>query len=263
MERSGTPSSDAFDRLYAAPLGEFVAVRRELAASLKAAGHVAAATEVGAAKKPSRTAWAMNQVARRSPGELRAAFDAHAAAAAAQSKGDAAAMRETVRAFREALGAVARSSAQVAADAGIPLSATQVRQLGETVRAAIADDAARERLLAGRLVEDVDVDEPFGGLDADPGPRRPKGAPSADVASAGEKARQREAERAREARERALEEARKRIAALEQEAREARIAARHAEVVARRAEDEADRARRAATALEERLEKARAELEGR
>jgi hypothetical protein len=251
--------ADALDRLYAAPLDGFVALRRELAAGLRAAGDVAASAEVAAAKKPSRTAWALNQVARRRPELLRAAFDAHGAAAKAQSHGDAESMRETVRGFRDALGDVAKESGQIAADAGVPLSATQVRQLGETVRAAIGG-ASRDLLLAGRLSEDSDVEDPFAGLDAAPGrggPRRTP-TPGPPVENAATKAREREAQRAREAAERAAEEARARIQALEQEARDARAAVREAEIAARRAEAEADRARRAAADAEERLSKARA-----
>jgi hypothetical protein len=259
-EKQSTSIDDALDRLYAAPLDAFVTLRRELAAGLRASGDVAGAGEVAAVKKPSRTAWALNQIARSHPEALHAAFDAHAAAAKAQSHGDAASMRETVRAFRDALGDVVKRSEDVATQAGVPLSAAQVRQLGETVRAAMGGES-RDRLLAGRLNEDVDVEDPFAGIEAGPG-RRParEPAPAASAESVASKAREREAQRAREAHERAVEEARRRVAVLEQEAKDARSTAREAEIAARRAQAEADRARRIATALDERLEEARKAL---
>jgi hypothetical protein len=258
---------DALDRLYQAPLDAFVATRRELAAALKAAGDAAGAAAVAAAKKPSRTAWTLNQMARRHPDALRAAFDAHTAASRAQAHGHAEAVRETVRAFRDALGEIVRRSAALAEQAGVPLSAAGARQLGETVRAAIGG-ASREQLLAGRLREDVHVDDPLAELEAGPpGPtssKRGGGAPAARKSGrADDEARSREAERARRKREahgRAVEEARARVDALEREVREARDTAHHAEVTARRSGAEAERARRTVTALQERLEKARADL---
>jgi hypothetical protein len=262
MSRGRGPIDDALDRLYAAPLEGFVALRKELAATVRAAGDVAGAAEVAAAKKPSRTAWALNQVARRHPDALRAVFEAHAAAARTQGDGDAEALRDGVRAYREALAEVVKRSTEVAAEAGMSLGATQARELSETVRAAIGGEA-RELLLAGRLIADVDVDDPFAGLEVGGGDRKPARRPAApprEETSATVKAKEREAQRARasqEARERAAEEARRRIAALEAEAREARIAAHQAEVVARRAEAEAERARRVATEVEERLAKAK------
>jgi hypothetical protein len=256
-------ATDALDHLYAAPLANFVALRKKLATELRAAGEVAGATEVSAAKKPSRTAWVLNQMALRDPKVLRTAVDAHAEAAKVQAHGDAEAMRETMRGFRDALGEVVRRSAAIAIEGGAPLSAMQVRKLGETVRAAIAGQS-RDRLLAGRLTEDVEVDDPFAGLEvgSSHGGARRNATPTQHTHSAASRAREREAERAREAHERAAEQSRRRIEALEQEARAARATAREAEIAARRAEADADRARRAATAVEERLEKARKGLNG-
>jgi hypothetical protein len=258
--------SDSLDRLYAAPLDGFVALRKELTAELRAAGDVAGSREVAAAKKPSRPAWALNQMARRNADDLKAAFQAHAAAAKAQASGDADTVRDTVRAFRDALGEVVKAAAGVADEAGVPLSAAQVRQLGETIRAAIGGES-REQLLAGRLTEDTEVDDPFAGLEASPGrkvtPRARETAEKADrpgKVAAEPTARERDAQRAREEREREIEAAKRRLDALEHEAREARIAAHQAEVVARRAEAEAEKARRIATAFEGPLEKARAAL---
>ena len=174
-----------------------------------------------------------------------------------------------MRAFRDALGEVVKAAVRAADEGRVPLGAAQVRQLGETIHAAIGGES-REQLLAGRLTEDAEVDDPFAGLEASPGQE-------GDAARAGEgcrswpsregrggagraTAREREAQRAREEREREVAAAKRRLDALDQEAREARIAAHQAEVVARRAEAEAEKARRIAAAFEEPLEKARAAL---
>src|SRR4051812_37730854 len=55
----------SLDALYGVPLEAFVAERKRLAAALKAAGDKAGAAEVANAGKPTVSAWAVNQLARR------------------------------------------------------------------------------------------------------------------------------------------------------------------------------------------------------
>ena len=282
--------ADALERLYGAPFDEFVPRRKELAASLRGGGNVAGSRLVAAATKPSRSAWALNQVARRRPELLRATFEARARAASAQTGGED--VRSTARAFRERLAEVVQAAGDVAREDGGELTIAQGRRISATVQAAAAGDDADllERLTAGRLVADVDVDDPFAGLELGP-PRERAGkthvpaearpekvhAKSREPESAHartrsheadtrsrEEARAREIEKARERergrRERELEKARARVAALEDEAREARGAAREAEVAAARARTDAERLRRAVEAVEKKLSDAKGEL---
>jgi hypothetical protein len=284
--REAGPAGDvagALDRLYAAPFDDFVPTRREMVASLRAAGDVAGSRVVAAATKPSRTAWALNQVARRRPELLAAALDARTTAAAVQTSGDA--LRASARAYRDRLADLVQAASDVLRDDGGELTASQGRRISATVQAiAGSDDAGvREALLGGRLAADVDVDDPFAGLEAGPArERRETTSPpreglaarqgakrSHEAESTLEKARERERlarerEQERQAAELAeLEKARARVAALEDEARQARVAARDAEVAARRAQAEAERLRRAVEAVEKRLSEARGDLRGR
>ena len=57
----------ALDQLYAADPSEFVAVRKQLASELRAAGDKDGAKELAHARRPSTSAWAVNQLVRRSP----------------------------------------------------------------------------------------------------------------------------------------------------------------------------------------------------
>jgi hypothetical protein len=238
-----------------------------LASELRSCGDSAGFRDVLAAKKPSRTAWALNQVARRDAEVLRAALNAHAAAARAQSVAEGEVMRETARVFRDRVGDVIKRCAEIVADSGAQLSPSQARRLGETLRAAIGDTGeSRQRLLAGRLVDDVDIEEPFAGQPDVAGARVPRVEVQSKT-SAAAKARERQAEqaretqRAKEARERAIADARRDVGALEKDVREARELAHQAETVAARAAAEADRARRAVTGAEDRLAKAREALQ--
>jgi hypothetical protein len=174
---------------------------------------------------------------------------------------DAEAMRGTARAFRDRLSDVARHCEQILAQAGARLNPAQTRRLGETVRAAIGGDRTlRERLLSGRLTEDIAIENPFGDVEASP--TGGAGAPRAKQAQlSAAKAREREAEKARAARASAIEEAKRQVNILEEEARQARATARQTEASASRAQAEADRARVALAAVEDRLAKARQALQ--
>jgi cell division septum initiation protein DivIVA len=273
------PAAEALDGLYAAPLDDFVTKRRDAVAALRAAGEVAAARLVATAAKPSRTAWALNQVARRRPELLASALSARALAAAAQATAEGEALRATARAYRDALAALVQAASDAAQEDGAELTPAQGRRISATVQAAAGTDDpdVRETMLAGRLAKDIDIDDPFAGLEVGPErePRHDVGPPARhDPATrrAAEAGREREKarERERQAHEReqlrqaqALEEARARVVALEEEAREARVAAREAEVAADRARVEAERLRRAVEAVEKRLSDARGELRSR
>jgi hypothetical protein len=261
------PLSDALDRLYGAPLEQFVALRRELGGALRAAGELPASRLVATAAKPTRTAWALNQVARGRPELLQAVFDARDGAAVAQKQGDAQQVRTTVREFRTRLAEAVRGARDVLAGVGVRLNAGQSRRIGEALQAASAGGAdARAKLLEGRVAQDVGVVDPFGGLDVgETRARRSPEPPPEDAASrkreaAARDAHERAIQRERAERDRAIEERRLRVLSLEQKAREAHALAREAEVAAGRAQSAAEKARRACVEADERLGQARAEL---
>ena len=275
----GAAPGAAIDRLYAAPLEGFVELRKEVASGLRAAGDAAAAKAVLAIAKPSRTAWALNQVARQKPALVQAALDALAEAQAAQASPDGGAMRATARAYRERIAEVTDAAAAFVREAGGELPPAQLRRIGATLQAVASGNDAdlRERLVKGRLAADADTDtdDPFAGVSLEAA-LASQGAPRATphrVASratpeetSASRARA-EAEAKAEAKERArrleeIDKARAHVSALEEEAKEGRAAARDAEVAATRAQAEAERARRAVEGIEKRLEEARRSLRG-
>jgi hypothetical protein len=253
----------ALDRLYTTPLEDFVATRRALAAELRAQGNTPASQAVAAAAKPTRTAWALNRVARTKPALLRSLVDARDAAAKSQERGEADELRAASREYRSRVADVVREVRDALEEAGAQTSPTQLRRIGETLQAATAEDSdARSQLLRGQLVRDVDIEDPFAGLVAGPARaarQRESSAPT-QATSREELARQRAAERERAQRQAARQAAAERVAELEEAARHARAAAREAETAAARAHDEAQRARREADQTEARLQKAREEL---
>jgi hypothetical protein len=260
---------DALDRLHAAPLEGFVALRKELAAERKAAGDLEGAKAIAAAQKPSRTAWALDQVALENPKVLRAMFEAREAAAKAQKAGGADEVRAAVKEYRARVADVLAAAREALAADGSEASADQVRRMSETLQvAAVEDSETRQLLMAGRLVKDADQEDPFAGMEAGPARARPaKEVPPAKHAARNDedRARAREdakREAARAESKRREDAAKEKVDALAGELREAQAEARKLETAAVRAQADADRARRAADAVEERLKKAREELRG-
>jgi hypothetical protein len=260
----------AIEELYAAPFDSFVSLRRELSVRLRGSGDTSAAGQVAQAAKPTRTTWALNQVARKHPDVIAAIVHAREAAATAQKSGDAQAIREGARHYREAVANAVRAVRATLAADGVALSPAQARRLGETVQALSADESERGRLASGRLTRDVEVDELFAGVElgADVRPAKERGPLRGDKASRtseAEGARAREVERLRaelerQERERALEERRSRITGLERAVDDARKAAADAEREARRAQHLSDKAGRALAELERKLALAREDL---
>jgi hypothetical protein len=273
--------ADALAGLYAAPLDQFVAARREATLRLRAAGEVAASRFIAAAAKPTRTAWALNQVARRRPALVSAMVEAREAAAAAQAEGDASGIREGAKRFRDAVAEVVRAARAGLEQAGLALSPEQTRRMGETLQALAADDVARRTLTAGRLTEDVPVEDPFAGLELpasvkpldapapppanEPAPARRPRVVETDEAARLARRSEEEAERRREAEERAarekqrvIDDALAAVTRAEEGLHAARSAADAAEDALARARTQADAARRSLTRAEEDLQRAKA-----
>ena len=98
-------NQQSLQALYTAPLASFVTERNRLAAVLRAAGKGDAAKDIARRRRPTVSAWAVNQLY----WHERDAFDALLAAAARLRKGD---LKET-GAYREALREAQRQAAAI------------------------------------------------------------------------------------------------------------------------------------------------------
>lgn len=224
--------ADEVERLLGLPLDEFTSARNEAAKRLRKEGRADEAAAVAELRKPTAAVWAVNQAARREPGDVRALVRA-----AERVRQDPAGAE---RDFRAALADVVRDAQRVLKEHGQPPTDSVVRRIGTTAHAAAA--SAPEELVHGVLREEL---EPSG-FDAmagmAPQPRRQPTKPKADDAAA-------KRERVAAARK-ALAEARDEARALgraadkaERTAADARAAADRADEAVRRAEEALDAAR--------------------
>lgn len=220
--------ADEADDLYALPLDEFTRARNELAKRLKD-------PSIRELKKPSVSAWAANQLARKREVDVRRLLRAGERLEQAQrgivGGGDQGAFAEAQKEERDAVRRLRGEAAQILQEAGHPASDATLERLAGTLHAAAATEEGRTALRSGRLTEDL---EPLGF-------RAFHGVVSK---SAGRRPRPRAAPAPRPSRQR--QKARAELAAAREEA-EAR------EKEAKNAEREADRARRAADRAAERV----------
>lgn len=175
---------DAVDRLYAAPLEEFVAERTRLAKELRKGGDRPAAAELAKLAKPSAAAWALNHVAREDPGamgEWLEAADAlrDASTHASEVGGDAVrgAMAEHRTATTRLTGLV-RDRAQ---PSGRPLSDAMLDRVRWLLQAATADARLAERLRAGQITEEQAEAEAEEEPEAESKPRAAKARPAPEA----------------------------------------------------------------------------------
>jgi hypothetical protein len=141
--------------LYGLPLDEFIGARTELVRELKKQGKKAEAEEVGALRKPTVSAWVVNQLARRHPQEMKALVKAgdemrKAQRTAVSGRGPQA-LRDATRAHRDRLEDLT-SAARNELDA----AGSTLQRVAQTLRGASVDKEASKALLTGTLSADYE-----------------------------------------------------------------------------------------------------------
>jgi hypothetical protein len=146
----------ALDQLYGADPGDFVAIRKRLSNDLRTAGHKDAAKELQAARRPSTAAWALNQLARVQPDVVERLLDRSSELQAAQTRavsGKPDALREAMRAHRQALDAATLATLAILGDRANDAFRSEIVS---TLRAASADDDTGRLLRTGRLTREAE-----------------------------------------------------------------------------------------------------------
>ncbi len=244
---------EAVAELYSADPDEFVERRGELAARARAAGQAPVAKRIAGLRKPTRSAWVVNQLVRAQPGVTADLAGLGEELRAAQGSLDGAAIRELSQRRRALIESLARQAFTVSGQHSPPAALRD--DVTATLGAALADPRVAEQLAGGAL-ERAAHSEGFGSsgpsavtLVTGPGGRRAARAPRPPPARAARAAAP-SADQARADRER------RRRAALAEAERAAAEAARAADA-ATVAEDQQEAA---VQQLEEQLADARRAL---
>jgi hypothetical protein len=240
---AGVPE-DAVDALYGLPLDEFTPRRDELAKELRGAGKRDEAAWVKALRKPSATAWLVNQLARTQKADARRVLESGEALRAAQEqalagKGSRDELAGASQEHADAMRALLVKAPGLLDSSGGSPSQTTLERAAETLRAIPLDEEARSGFAAGRLTREhraAGLGFVASGGPPTAKPRKKPAAvpPKADDAAAARKAKRAAEEKARaqaalkearsrhKARVRAVSEAERELKQLEREAERAR-----------------------------------------
>lgn len=137
--------------LYGLAPADFVAARDARAGAAKGSGDRELAAAITALRKPTVAAWALNALVRSAPREVDALLRLGAELRTAQRQLSGARLRELTRQRRQVVDALAERAGDVAADQGRPVSEAVLRQVSETLTAALADSDIAERVRTGTL----------------------------------------------------------------------------------------------------------------
>ncbi len=144
--------TDAADVLYAADPEEFVALRKDLAADARAAGDRAAAKEIAALGKPTRSAWLVNRLVRGDPSVAERLADLGGQLRDGEAALDGASIRKLSAARRQLVDSLVRAAV---AQAGEPVSASVRDEVSGTFNAALADPDVATQVSAGTVVRAI------------------------------------------------------------------------------------------------------------
>ena len=150
----------AAEELYAADPDAFMDRRRALAVAARDQGDAAAAKEITALRKPTRSAWTLNALARAEPELIDTLVELGGQLHDAERRLDGQAMRSLSRRRRELVDDLARRAFAVTGQRE-PSSAIR-EEVNATLLAAVANPTVADQLASGRLVRAAQWDG-FGG----------------------------------------------------------------------------------------------------
>ncbi|WP_328886125.1 hypothetical protein [Streptomyces sp. NBC_00316] len=263
-DRRGSGGHDVeslLDELYVMAPPDFVSGREELAAAVKADGHVDDARRIHAARRPTLAAWAANLLLRLQPEESQRFLELGRALREAYRSLDADGIRELSEQRSSIVSALSRQAAVLAREAGHRLSGAAKQDVASTLRAVLVDRDAADRWATGRLERALTppADFPSSAVGPADAPQKPARAPTGPSSSR-TRAKDELAERRRQRQEQ-LAQARQAAATADHRLRDQSTEQADAEASLQRARDRHDQCRQQVSAAEEQLRQAREEFQ--
>jgi hypothetical protein len=144
------------DELYHGSREDFLPTRTERVRQARAAGDRDLAARIGALRKPTVSAWLVNQVVRRHPDRLAALTELAECLRSVHQHGDGEQIRAAGRDRQALLRSLDTVVREVAVAAGLRLGADTVNQVTTTFQSALVDPAALRAVRSGRLAATVE-----------------------------------------------------------------------------------------------------------
>ncbi|MFD6398072.1 hypothetical protein [Nocardia sp. NPDC060249] len=130
---------DVAGELYSLDPGDFVSTRAERAAQARADGDRDLAKAITALRKPTVAAWTVNLLARHAPQEIAALLDLGDALRSAQRQLSGDKLRALGTQRQQVVNAMTKRAGELAAEHDRPASEQVLREVGQTLTAALAD----------------------------------------------------------------------------------------------------------------------------
>lgn len=147
------------DELYRLPPSQFVQVRTDLGATVRAAGDPATAAAIAKLRKPTVSAWLLNVLAAESPDLIAGAIAIGPALREATASRDGSAIRDLSTHRRRLLGDVVAQAREIAQEHGQAFTAEHERDIEASVTAAFTDEDAAAALQSRRLTAPLSLDD--------------------------------------------------------------------------------------------------------
>jgi hypothetical protein len=139
--------------LYDGTPEDFVEIRKARAAEARAAGDRELARQITALRRPTRSAWVVNLLSFQAADELGGLLDLGAALAEAQQRLSGDDLRQLSRQRTTAISALVRRGSQLAQVRGHRPSEATLREVTDTLQAALSDPDVAELVRNGRLTQ--------------------------------------------------------------------------------------------------------------
>lgn len=146
------------DALYGLDPSDFVAARTEFAAEARKTGDRELTAAVARMRKPTVAAWTVNLLARERTEDLEALADLGAQFRDAQRRSAGHELRKLAVQRQRLLAELAHEAQILVAARGRTVTETALREVSQTLGAALADSAIAARILEGRLAAVIDYD---------------------------------------------------------------------------------------------------------
>ncbi|MFH5211919.1 hypothetical protein [Antrihabitans spumae] len=143
---------DVANELYGGDPADFIEVRKARAAQARKEGDRELATEIGKFRKPTTVGWLVNLLAWETPDDIDAVLQLGAALREAQRHLSGAELRRLTTQRQQIVRKLARKAGELAQERGRDVGEDALREVGQTLHAAMADDDIAEQVRLGRIV---------------------------------------------------------------------------------------------------------------
>ena len=145
----------AGDELYALSPDDFIERRQQLVAAAKQEGNRELATQIGKLRRPTRSAWLINVLARQASDDLGALLELGTALQDAQQRMAGDELRQLSLQRRKAVDSLARRAVELGVEHGYTAPDGAVQEVGQTLQTALGDPEIGDLVRAGRLTQAV------------------------------------------------------------------------------------------------------------